>query len=454
MCVFPSDFMWGVATAAFQVEGGVTVNGKLSSIWDQFTRITGTIADNSTADVACNSYNMYAEDMKLARDIGVRYYRMSVAWTRLINEDGTVNDKGVEHYLKMFQMMWLNQITPVVTLYHWDMPLVFSEMQQTNSKFKGWLNESIVEKFGDYARIAFSRFGNYVKHWTTINEPISICVQGYEAGVFAPGRCSNRSKCEQGDSAVEPYICGHNILRAHARAVQIYKTEFAAQGGVIGITLNSIWAEPQTSTFSDLLAAERSLIWQLGWFADPIYFGDYPDIMKQMVGSRLPSFTSDEKVLLKGSNDFFGLNHCILSLLWLSYPDTSQYVANMKQEGQSWTLDQNNVVLATAVNGSLIGPKAASVWLYVVPWGFRPLLNWISNRYSNPDIIITENGVDVPGESDMVFPQVLNDQFRVDYMETYLSSVHEAITLDKVNVRGYFAVFLFLRKFCILVEFA
>jgi len=198
-----------------------------------------------------------------------------------------------------------------------------------------------------------------------------------------------------------------------------------------GITLNCDWAEPLTNSTADQLAAERNLLFQLGWYADPVWFGDYPAVMKQFVGNRLPEFTPDQQKLLKGSYDFFALNHY-----------TTSYASNCSNPPANltlgWQTDQRVNLTKTSVNGTLIGPPADSSWLYVVPWGFRKMLNWIWQRYNTP-IYVTENGVDVPNESSLPILVALNDTFRVNFYQSYLSNLLAAITEDGVDVRGYMA---------------
>lgn len=429
---FPPDFMFGTATAAYQIEGAVKVDGRLPTIWDLWSHTPGKIADNSTGDNADESYYRYAEDIQILANMSAKYYRFSLAWSRLMNADGSPNAAGIQHYHAVLDECDKHMIQPVVTLYHWDTPVVWSEMQ-TNPAYNGWLSETIVARFVEYARIAFDNFGARVKFWTTLNEPKTVALSGYDQGNFAPGRCSDRSACVAGNSSSEPYLATHNQLLAHAEVGYLYKTRYAHdQGGVIGITLNADWAEPFTDSAADKAAAQRNLEFQFSWFADPIFSGKYPDSMVQAVGARLPTFTADQAMKLKNSIDFIGLNHY-----------TTRYVKASTTTpgllGGDWNSDQQAIVTQFAANGTVIGLKADSDWLYVVPWGFRPLLNWIKNRYNNPLIIVTENGVDVPNESAMKLPDVLHDDFRIDYYAGYLSGLADAIQYDKVNVRGYFA---------------
>jgi len=271
-------------------------------------------------------------------------------------------------------------------------------------------------------------FGDRVKYWLTFNEPLSFSVLGYDNGIHAPGRCSDRSTCPTGDSSTEPYIVSHNVLLSHSAAVNSYRTKYQSQQkGKIGITLNCDWAEPYSSSSDDVDAAERHLEFNLAWFADPVFFGDYPEVMKERVGNRLPNFTDEQKQALKGSHDFFGLNHY-----------TTQYVINDPTAVPGYyEADQGLITTPYSQNGTIVGPQADSSWLFDVPWGIRKMLNWVAARYGNPLLYITENGVDVPNESSMSLDEALDDTFRINFLEGYLDNVGLAIG-DGCQVKGYF----------------
>jgi len=291
------------------------------------------------------------------------------------------------------------------------------------------LNNSMATYFGKYADACFNAFGDRIVYWTTFNEPLTFCNVGYNYGSHAPGRCSDRSKCSAGNSSTEPYLCAHSVLLAHSEAVKIYRTKYQpTQKGKIGMTLNTDWAVPMTNSTDDANAAQRNLEFQCSWFADPVWFGDYPQSMKSAVGSRLPQFTADQSVQIKGSWDFYAMNHY-----------TTKYVSNrpIPNPSAGWDDDQGTSVTAYK-DGVPIGPPADSNWLFVVPYGIRYMLGWISKRYGHPAIYITENGVDVPGESNMTLDQALNDTFRVNFYQNYTDNVMLAVG-DGVDVRSYFA---------------
>jgi len=419
----PSDFMWGTSTAAYQVEGAYKTDGRGLSIWDVFSHTPNKTHNGDTGDIADDHYNRVPQDIALMQAMGVTHYRMSISWSRILPDGMHVNPLGVQHYQKEMKAMQTAGIKIAATMYHWDLP------QALDGSLGGWLNSSITDAFVRYADVCFGEFGPYVSHWLTFNEPLTFAVVGYEGGTHAPGRCSDRTRCLHGNSSTEPYIVTHNVLRSHAYAVQLFRAKYQPKyASKIGIVLNSDWAEPLTDSLADYQAAYRRMMFQLAWFADPVFFGDYPYVMKQRVGARLPQFTDKEKNLLRGSADFFALNHY-----------TSEYAMETTAPpppGPPIYDTDAGVDTTRYQDGKAIGPMADSDWLWVVPWGMRKLLNWVYERYQMP-IIITENGVDVPGESSMPLSQALNDTFRVNYLRDYTENVFLAMA-DGVKVHGYF----------------
>jgi beta-glucosidase len=311
-----------------------------------------------------------------------------------------------------------SSIEPLVTLYHWDLP------QSLEERYSGWLSPSVGGDFLRFADLCFRLFGDRVKKWITLNEPWTSCTMGYELGLFAPGRCSDRARCPQGDSPTESYLAAHNMLNAHAAVVQLYRDEYQqSQRGVIGITLNLDWAEPLTDSLLDAQAAQVRNEFALGWFSDPIVFGRYPASMEMLVGDRLPRFTEEQRVRITGSFDFIGLNH--YTSKYYSKSQAEFDLSTHKSEG--WTEDQQTVQSKYDVLGNIIGLQGDSVWLNMVPWGFYKVIMWTHNRYKDaesvlqkqknsnavgPLIYITENGCDVPGESELPLQAALNDTFR------------------------------------------
>ncbi|GCB24274.1 beta-glucosidase 1B [Aspergillus awamori] len=424
----PPDFLWGFATASYQIEGAVTEDGRGPSIWDTFCKIPGKIAGGANGDVACDSYHRTAEDIALLKECGAQAYRFSISWSRIIPLGGRndpINDKGVQHYVKFVDDLLAAGITPLVTLFHWDLP------DALDKRYGGLLNkEEFVADFANYARVMFRALGSKVKHWITFNEPWCSSVLGYNVGQFAPGRTSDRSKSAEGDSSRECWIVGHNILVAHGAAVKIYREEFKSRdGGEIGITLNGDWAEPwDPENPADIEACDRKIEFAISWFADPIYHGRYPDSMIKQLGDRLPSWTAEDITLVHGSNDFYGMNHYC-----------ANYIKAKTGEADPNDTAGNLEILLKNKKGEFIGPETQSAWLRPYALGFRKLLKWLSDRYGQPKIYVTENGTSLKGENDLPVEELLKDEFRTQYFRDYIAAMADAYTLDGVNVRAYMA---------------
>lgn len=411
---FPKDFTWGAATAAYQIEGGWNEGGRGPSIWDAFTHTPDKIFQGHTGDVTCDHFHRVEEDVALMKAMGLKAYRFSFSWSRLLPSGrGAVNEEGVAFYNRLIDALLANGITPWVTLYHWDLPLAL----QIESD--GLLNPEIADHFAKYAEVCFERFGDRVKHWITLNEPWCSAVLGHGIGYFAPGRISQ----------TEPYLAAHNLLRAHGKIVDVYRRKFqAGQKGVIGITNNCDWREPKTDSAADKAAAERGLEFFLGWFADPIYKGDYPECMRAAVGERLPRFSDADMAVIRGSSDFFGLN--FYGGMYASEPPAGQSMATTVPTGNGGMAEDQRVQLSD----DPAWEKTDMGW-NVVPDFCRKMLGWIDRRYGHPPIYITENGCALPGEEDVAV--AVNDTRRIAFVEKYLTACHAAINEDGVDLRGY-----------------
>ncbi|XP_020526269.1 beta-glucosidase 12 [Amborella trichopoda] len=362
------------------------------------------------------------------KDMGMDAYRFSISWSRILPKGslkGGVNKEGIAYYNNLINGLISEGLKPFVTLFHWDLP------QALEDEYEGFLSPKIVADFADYANLCFSEFGDRVKHWITINEPLSYSAGGYAFGISAPGRCSSWvGNCSKGNSGTEPYIVGHNLILAHATAVKSYKDKYqASQKGVIGITLVSIWMLAHSPTKSNNAAAQRAIDFLFGWYMDPLTRGDYPISMRSLVRKRLPKFTKEESELVKGSFDFIGLNYY-----------TARYAASVVPNNKlppTYATD-SRANLTTERNGVPIGPQAASAWLYVYPPGIKDLLVYTKERYNNPVIYITENGVDEFNNASLSLDEQLNDKMRIKYHSKHLAIVRSAIR-EGVNVKGYFA---------------
>jgi len=295
-------------------------------------------------------------------------------------------------------------VVPAVTIYHWDLPDDYD-----------WLNDTVVDAFVDYSDFLFRTFPE-IHHWITFNEPVTFCPKGYGDGTHAPGV----------KSPFKQYVCGHNVLRAHARAVKNFRDNYQQKttNATIGITLNYEFAFPwNASEPADVEAAQLHHDFRLGWWADPVFLtGDYPLSMRSRLGEHLPQFTDEERLLLKGSADFFGMN--VYSGTYAKAAAGEMYPYTTTYKGP---------------DGKMIGKVADSPWLYVVPDAMRQYLVYVHKRYDPKTIYITENGCDVPGEVGADLSTALNDTFREDYYRDYLASAALAVMEDKVPLKGYYA---------------
>ena len=408
---FPKDFVWGTATSSYQIEGAAKIGGKGPSIWDAFSGIPGKTHNGETGEIACDHYHRYKEDIQLMKNMGVKAYRFSIAWSRVMpTGKDKVNEEGIQFYSDLINALLEAGIEPWVTLYHWDLPLALQLEDD------GWLGASISDYFAAYADLCFSRFGDRVKNWITLNEPWVVAILGYGQGVFAPGRLSNS----------EPYLAAHQLILAHGKSVKLYREKYAYQKGQIGITNNGDWREPLTDSDLDKQAAERALEFFLAWFADPVYKGDYPQVMKDRLGHRLPVFSDKEKELIKGSSDFFGLNH--YTTMYAAHDDGTETGQNVY--GNGGISEDQDVSLSLDPDW-----KVTLMQWAVVPWGCKKLLEWIDERYDSPEIYITENGCAYPDE---LIDGVVNDQNRLEFYRSYLAACNEAIE-NGIKLKGYFA---------------
>ncbi|KAM5159016.1 beta-klotho [Callospermophilus lateralis] len=378
---FPKNFFWGVGTGAFQVEGSWKKDGKGPSVWDHFihTHLKNVNSTNGSSD----SYIFLEKDLSALDFIGVSFYQFSISWPRLFPDGiaAVANAKGLQYYNTLLDALVLRNIKPVVTLYHWDLPLALQE------KYGGWKNESMVDIFNDYATYCFQTFGDRVKYWITIHNPYLVAWHGYNTGLHAPG--------EKGNLAAV-YTVGHNLIKAHSKAWHNYNRNFRPhQKGYLSITLGSHWIEPNRSENTmDVSMCQESMVSVLGWFATPIHGnGDYPDTMKKSL-SILPLFSEAEKEEVRGTADFFAFSFG---------PNNFKPPNTIDKMGQNLSLN------------------------------LRKVLNWIKLEYGNPRILITENGwfTDSYVKTE--------DTTAIYMMKKFLNQVLQAIRIDDIQVFGYTA---------------
>lgn len=419
---FPDSFMFGVSTSSYQIEGAWNEEGKSENIWDRFTHThPERIADHSTGDKACDSYHKYKEDVQLLNYLGVDFYRFSLSWSRILPTGFSkkINKPGIAYYNNLINELLKNNIKPMVTLYHWDLP-------QSLQDLGGWANPRMAQYFADYATVAFEYFGDRVKFWMTFNEPKLICQLGYGFSKMAPGLNA---------SGIGEYLCGDTVLKAHAKAYHLYKEKYKnkhnGSPGQIGIVIHSEWFEPATNTTLDLKAADQKMLFDFGWFGHPILHknGDYPEVMKRRIAlrskmegferSRLPILSAEDVKYIQGTFDFLGFN---------------MYTASMvAHTGIEESVDEPSYHKDAGVKiwKDPKWPSSAAARLKVVPWALRKLLSWIKHQYGDIRILIAENGYADKGQ--------LEDSERVDYYKKHLQVLLESIHEDGVHVIGYSA---------------
>ena len=383
---FPDGFVWGAATAAYQVEGAVDADGRGGSIWDTFCRVPGAIAGGDTGDVACDHYHRYAEDIGSLADLGLGAYRFSIAWPRVQPDgSGAINQKGLDHYRRVVDECLARNVVPYVTLYHWDLPQALQDKG-------GWPARDTAYRFSDYAAAVHDALGDVVKQWITLNEPKVSSHAGYGSGIHAPG-IKDRSLR---DRAV------HHLLLAHGLGLEVLRAGRHAAGQQVGITLDVSPVAPAGDSQADAEAAERVDVDSHKLFLDPVLRGTYP--------IHLDAVQDGDLALISAPIDFLGINY-YRRILVQAGPNGDQTVL---PEG----------VPVTSVN-----------WP-VQPDGLREVLVGLQTAFpAVPPIYITENGAaydDVPSEDGSV-----DDPERVDYLRGHLAALQTAVAAG-VDVRGYF----------------
>lgn len=394
---FPDGFLWGAATAAYQIEGAWNEDGKGESIWDRFSHTPFNVANGDTGDVACDHYHRMPDDVALMRELGLKTYRFSIAWTRVLPEGrGPVNERGLDFYDRLVDALLAAGISPNATLNHWDFPQALQEAG-------GWPNRDSVGWFADYARVVFDRLGDRVARWSTHNEPFVIAFLGYAFGAHAPGICDYS----------RAYQTVHHLLLSHGQAVQLFRQ--GGYRGEIGIVLNLGHHLPASESEADRAACRRFYEQNASLFLDPLFRGEYPPQLMAWIGPHAPRVEAGDLALIRQPLDFLGVNY--------------------------YTTDE----VAHAPEGGLLKARLAQVsgpgWGQTeMGWGINPpgltaVLLDLKENYGNPEMYVTENGcalADAPDADGFVA-----DAGRVNYLRAHLLAVHDAIQAG-ANVRGYY----------------
>ncbi|KAF5814887.1 putative beta-glucosidase [Helianthus annuus] len=423
---FPDEFLFGVGTSAYQIEGAYLEDGKSLNNWDVFSLSPGTIRNGDNGFIADDHYHQYLKDIELIQSLGVDTYRFSISWSRILPRGrfGDVNPDGIMFYNKILDELVSRGIKPFVTIYHFDFP------QELQDRYGSWLSPLMQEDYVHYADTCFKNFGDRVKYWTTMNEPNLFTQMAYQNGRYPPARCSQPfGDCPAGNSDTEPIVVMHNMLLAHGKAVNLYRRDYQhEQGGSVGIVLDCLMYEPLTDNELDQEAARRGLAFSIGWALDPLTFGDYPSEMRQYIGNQLPQFTSAERKFMRNSIDFIGVNHYSTTYAKDCLYSDCSISANRATKGFLDTTSERD--------GVQIGELTGISSLRVVPRGIGEVVEYLKERYDNKPMFITENGYSEP-QTEGQDQDAIQDFKRIEFHQMYLSSLAQAIR-DGANVKGYF----------------
>jgi beta-glucosidase len=388
------EFLLGVATSSYQIEGAVADDGRLPSIWDTFSHLPGKTKGGATGDIACDHYRRYEQDLDLMAWLGVGAYRFSVAWPRVIPKGrGPVNEKGLDFYERLVDGLLERNIAPCVTLYHWDLP---EALEQEG----GWLNRDTARAFADYADAVAARLGDRVAVWLTHNEPWCQAFLGYENGLFAPGH----------KDFSEALLCAHHLLLSHGMAVKALRERTPAP---IGIAPNFMPAHPASDRPEDVQAALRQDGYFNRWFLEPALGLGYPSDMVELYGAHMPHIAPSDLVTIAQPIDVVGVNYyerCLIA------DDPEGGILRVKFMERP-------------------GPQTADREIY--PPGISEVLHRLHEEYRIPRIFVTENGAATPGAEVPKNGQV-DDALRVEFLKDHLLEVAEARAAG-VPVEGFFA---------------
>lgn len=399
---FPSDFTWGVAAASYQIEGAPFEDGKGPSTWDMFCEKPGAIWGGQNGNVACDHYHRWREDVALMKELGLKAYRLSISWPRVLPEGaGTVNPKGLEFYDKLIDELLQSGITPWITLFHWDYPLALYHKG-------GWLNRDTADWFADYAALITRKLSDRVTHWMTLNEPQCFIGLGLQTGYHAPG---DKLRFD------EVLLATHHTLLAHGKAVRAIRAE-ATLKPTVGVATVANASLPETKSAANIAAARQAMFrvadknaFQVAWWLDPLVFGKYPEDGTKLYRKSVPKIHPGDMEIISTKLDFLGLN--------IYYGTVHRAGPN----GQSEPVPLPPGYPKTTQDYWPITPDA----LY---WGAK----FTHERYQLP-IVITENGHQ---NADVIsLDGKVHDPQRIDYLQRYLLGLKSAVA-EGIPVHGYF----------------
>lgn len=383
-------FVFGVATSSYQIEGGVAEGGRTPSIWDTFCRRPGKVDKGDNGDIACDHYHRWKQDIEIISNLGVDAYRLSIAWPRILPEDGVINPQGLHFYEQIIDECHARGMKVYVTLYHWDLPQYLEDKG-------GWLNRETAYKFADYADVVSRYFGDKIDVYTTLNEPFVAAFLGYRWGVHAPGIKGER----------EGFLASHHLMLGHGLAMPILRKN--ATKSQHGIVFNASPAYPHSE--KDQGAANYSDAENYHWFIDPVLKGEYPSLVVDRQQANMPMILEGDLDIISAPVDYIGINY---------------YTRNVVRYNESGDIE---TVKQSESEHTYIGWE-------IYPQGLTDLLVRLKDRYSNlPPIYITENGA---ANDDQCIDGQVNDEQRVRYFQEHLNAVDKAIEAG-VRVDGYFA---------------
>jgi beta-glucosidase len=392
---FPSDFVWGTATAAYQIEGAWNEDGKGENIWDRFSHTPNKIDNGDTGDVACNHYHRWREDIGLMKEIGLRAYRFSLSWSRVLPDGrGQINRPGVDFYSHLVDELLENGIEPYITLYHWDLP-------QSLQDQGGWPVRSTAEAFVEYADLASCHLGDRVKYWMTFNEPLVSAMVGYLEGRHAPGH----------RDVDEMLAASHHLLLAHGCAVPVLQGN--AHDSQVGIVLNLGCQVPASPSAYDRMAAWRADGILNRWYLDPIAGRGYPQDIVEHYGRPMEFIQDGDMRTIAVPLDYLGVNY---------------YFRNIIRSDDIPAVDNDTHTVFP-------NPNLTDMGWEVHPQALYDLLGRLHFDYNFPAIYITENGAAYPDEVNS--DGEVDDPLRIDYIRGHLHSVRKAIETG-LPIRGYF----------------
>ena len=398
---FPGDFLWGAATAAYQIEGAASEDGRLPSTWDYFSTIPGKVYHGDNGMVAADHYHRMPEDVALMAEMGLKSYRFSLSWSRIFpSGTGDVNTRGLDFYDRLVDTLLASNIVPLATIYHWDLPMALHEKG-------GWLHRDTAYAFADYAEAVVSRLGDRVNWWATLNEPWCNAYLGYGIGVHAPG-------LRDMQMAV---VAGHHMLLGHGLALPRLRAHTGEQAQ-LGITLNLSPIYAYDEHAATLQGVEIKDTIQNRWMLDPLYKGRYPEHLFTYLGTTPPPMQDDDLTIIASPFDFLGINYYSRVLV--------------RGHAQTTTVDPSAYEEITRVDSS---QYTAMGW-EVYPDGLTTLLQRVHHDYAPGAILITENGAAF--DDDWDGNGHVNDQERIQYLREHIQAVGKALA-QGVPIRGYYA---------------